>query len=218
MCQITADNIFREAQNGNIDILKYPLASKIMDSVGCYPLHYLSFSFCDLNTRNFEKKKKDLLTILKHPEIGTLKTGTGTNTPLHILGFYGFFEILDHKGTYQALNNVCSTPLHYLAVFYSDYKNRLSIVSPNYFKRNTRLFLNTPEIETLKNDEGETPLHEFVRVFDNFNIDKKIKIYLRRKFKEKYFWFDIGKEKITQETVDGILKCSKAERFVLGCS
>jgi len=214
--QITSDNIFIEAQNGNISILEHPLATKEMDYVGWFPLHYLSFSFCDLDKRNFEKKNKDLLTILKHPEIETLKSSTG-NTPLHILGFYGIFEILDHIGTYQAFNDACCTPLHYLATFYSDYRNRQSIVYPNYFKRNTCIFLNLPEIETLKDKEENTPLHEFVRVFDNFNIDKKIRIYLRKKFKEKYFWFDVGKKRITQETVTEIIKCSKAERFVLGC-
>ena len=98
--EITDDNIFDQAREGNLDILKHPSVDKVVNKYGNAPLHILAIV--------------GRIEVLEHTSVDKVVDKYG-ETPLHFLAGQGKVEVLEHPSVDKVVNKYGWTPLHYLA-------------------------------------------------------------------------------------------------------
>ena len=240
MLEINSNNIFKEAEKGNILCLESPLVDKMHDyedtSRGCdhNPLQS-GFDLC-----------------------GDCLDCSGA-TPLHILAELGVTEAIHHKSSGTVEDNFGMTPLHYFACSDSpkiqkeDCLNCPGLdVAQETIDGDTALHtlaqcgykfvLNHPSVSTVRNYHEETPLHHLAdypfpqhigigdildhkdidKVFDKFgrtplhNLIRDKKVH-KQYIEKKYPWFKFDKRrKLDEVLLNEILKTSNAEKFISG--
>jgi len=132
---ITRENIWKEVEKRNLEVLRSDLVDQVKNDFGWTPLHRLA---------RYRVKEA-----LSHPSVDKVKDRHGW-TPLHILADRGIKETIHHSSVDKVKNNAGKTPLHHLAWYGNLTKEDLRKKYPWYKKEiknieeAIREILNTP--------------------------------------------------------------------------
>ena len=153
---LTARDIYKRAEKGDVTILFDRSVSKAADAYGSQsPLHHLA--------------NKGKIEVLQHPDVAIVQDRNKV-TPLHLLAGSGKVEALLHPAAGTIKDNTGNTPLHYAAraIVFEALEHPAAATAKNDGKETALhilarmgcpLALEHKDVANVKGPRGATPLH-----------------------------------------------------------